>query len=139
MHPSLARTPAGAAGWATGETGSTTSINVSPIVSRYLLPLNSHHAVIVFENGKSGFLGEHSCMDGTPTLRLNEFMLASLASGKADLGPERTVDTAKNLEIPTELTFALDDKTHQYIKQAESHFDELVGKHDMHVCRYRLA
>lgn len=94
------------------------------------------HQLIVFENGKSGFLGEHSCMDGTPTLRLNEFMLASLASGKADLGPERTVDTAKNLEIPTELTFALDDKTHQYIKQAESNFDELVGKHDMHVLHY---
>lgn len=31
--------------------------------------------VIVFDNGRSGFLGEHSCMDGTPTLRLNVKMV----------------------------------------------------------------
>lgn len=32
--------------------------------------------VIVFDNGRSGFLGEHSCMDGTPTL----FVLLSILS-----------------------------------------------------------
>ncbi|KAJ6621836.1 acyltransferase ChoActase/COT/CPT [Mycena sp. CBHHK59/15] len=40
------------------------------------------HQLIVFDNGRSGFLGEHSCMDGTPTLRMNEFMLATLALNK---------------------------------------------------------
>ncbi|KZT73967.1 acyltransferase ChoActase/COT/CPT [Daedalea quercina L-15889] len=94
------------------------------------------HQLIVFENGKSGFLGEHSCMDGTPTLRLNEFLLASLALGKVDLGPARTAETAKDLEAPKELTFVLDSKTEQYIKQAESNFDGLVGKHDMEVLHY---
>ncbi len=93
-------------------------------------------AVIVFENGKSGFLGEHSCMDGTPTLRLNEFMLASLAAGKPDLGPARTAETGKDLEPPKELTFALDDKTKRYIADAEKHFDALVGQHDMEVLHY---
>ena len=58
----------------------------------------------MFENGKSGFLGEHSCMDGTPTLRLNEFILASLAAGKIDLGPARTASTGADLEPPKELT-----------------------------------
>lgn len=29
---------------------------------------------IVFENGKAGFMGEHSCMDGTATCRLNEYV-----------------------------------------------------------------
>ncbi|EPS96518.1 hypothetical protein FOMPIDRAFT_1025351 [Fomitopsis schrenkii] len=91
------------------------------------------HQLIVFENGKSGFLGEHSCMDGTPTLRLNEFSLASLAAGKVDLGPART---AEDLETPEELTFVLDSKTEQFIKQAEANFDELVGKHDMEVLHY---
>ncbi|RDX49945.1 acyltransferase ChoActase/COT/CPT [Lentinus brumalis] len=94
------------------------------------------HQFIVFENGKSGFLGEHSCMDGTPTLRLNEFMLASLAAGKPDLGPARTAETGKDLEPPKELTFALDDKTKRYIADAEKHFDALVGQHDMEVLHY---
>lgn len=31
-------------------------------------------------------------MDGTPTLRMNEFVLAALAHGKIDLGPARTKD-----------------------------------------------
>ncbi|CCM04923.1 uncharacterized protein FIBRA_07120 [Fibroporia radiculosa] len=94
------------------------------------------HQLIVFENGKSGFLGEHSCMDGTPTLRLNEFMLAALAAGKVDLGPARTPETGNDLEAPKELMFVLDSKTQQYVKQAEAAFDELVGKHDMEVLHY---
>ncbi|KAH9936124.1 acyltransferase ChoActase/COT/CPT [Fomitopsis serialis] len=94
------------------------------------------HQLIVFENGKSGFLGEHSCMDGTPTLRMNEFMLASLAAGKIDLGPARTAETAKDLEAPKELAFVLDSNTNRYVKEAEKNFDDLVGKHDMHVLHY---
>ena len=93
--------------------------------------------MIVFENGKSGFLGEHSCMDGTPTLRLNEFILASLAAGKVDLGPARTAETGESLEAPQELSFVVDGKTEQFIKQAEANFDELVGKHDMEVCSHQ--
>ncbi|KAL6301959.1 acyltransferase ChoActase/COT/CPT [Sparassis latifolia] len=94
------------------------------------------HQLIVFENGKSGFLGEHSCMDGTPTLRLNEFMLASLAAGKVDLGPPRTADTGANLPAPKELHFVVDAKTQEYIAKAESAFDTLVGQHDMEVLHY---
>ena len=94
------------------------------------------YAVIVFENGKSGFLGEHSCMDGTPTLRMNEFMLASLVAGKADLGPARTASTGTSLAPPTELTFALDAASKANIAAAEAHFDALVGAHDMEVLHY---
>ncbi|KAI0763633.1 acyltransferase ChoActase/COT/CPT [Trametes elegans] len=94
------------------------------------------HQFIVFENGKSGFLGEHSCMDGTPTLRWNEFVLASLAHGKVDLGPERTPSTGADLEPPTALPFVLDARTRQYVAEAEAHFDALVGQHDMEVLHY---
>ncbi|PCH40276.1 acyltransferase ChoActase/COT/CPT [Wolfiporia cocos MD-104 SS10] len=94
------------------------------------------HQLIVFENGKSGFLGEHSCMDGTPTLRLNEFTLASLAAGKVDLGPARTEDTGRDLDAPQELPFVVDAKTQTYITQAEAAFDDLVGKHDMQILHY---
>ncbi|KAI8986185.1 acyltransferase ChoActase/COT/CPT [Trametes punicea] len=94
------------------------------------------HQLIVFENGKSGFLGEHSCMDGTPTLRMNEFILASLAEGKADLGPARTPSTGADLPPPQELTFVLDDRTQTYIADAQTHFDALVAAHDMAVLHY---
>ena len=89
--------------------------------------------VIVFENGKSGFMGEHSCMDGTPTLRLNEFVLASLAARKVDLGPPRTPETGKGLPIPAELKFVVNETVSKHVKNAEIAFDDLVGKHDMHV------
>lgn len=101
----------------------------------YLLSSNEADSftVIVFDNGRSGFLGEHSCMDGTPTLRFNEFMLASLAAGKVDLGPPRTTSTGASLPQPTELKFELDARCKTYVCEACKHFDELVGKHDMEV------
>jgi carnitine O-acetyltransferase len=92
--------------------------------------------VIVYENGKSGFLGEHSCMDGTPTLRMHDFMLGSLAAGKIDLSPARTARTASNLPAPIELGFTLDSKTETNIREAEKRFDALVAEHDMHVLHY---
>jgi carnitine O-acetyltransferase len=87
--------------------------------------------VIVYDNGRSGFLGEHSCMDGTPTLRMNEFVLASIASGQADLGSTRV--NASRLPAVEELVFELDDTVRKAIKDAEARFDELVGKHDLEV------
>ena len=75
-------------------------------------------------------------MDGTPTLRLNEFMLASLAHGKVDLTPSRTPETGASLPVPSELTFVLDDATKTNIAAAEEHFDALVGQHDMEVLHY---
>ena len=87
--------------------------------------------MIVYDNGRSGFLGEHSCMDGTPTLRMNEFVLASIASGKAHLGPTRA--NASRLPGVEELVFELDDRVQKAIKEAEARFDELVGKHDLEV------
>ena len=86
--------------------------------------------MIVYDNGRSGFLGEHSCMDGTPTLRMNEFVLAFIAHGKLDLNPTRAL-TLPGVE---ELVFELDDKVQKAIKDAEARFDELVGKHDIQVC-----
>ncbi|KAJ6508504.1 acyltransferase ChoActase/COT/CPT [Mycena sanguinolenta] len=90
------------------------------------------HQLIVFDNGRSGFLGEHSCMDGTPTLRMNEFVLATLALGKADLG----TPTGEALPAPTELSFELNTTTRDLIKGAESRFDKLVGEHELHVLHY---
>ncbi|KIL61871.1 hypothetical protein M378DRAFT_13210 [Amanita muscaria Koide BX008] len=94
------------------------------------------HQLIVYDNGRSGFLGEHSCMDGTPTLRMNEYMLATVALGKANLGPERTLTTGQDLPHPEELVFEVNEKVKELVKGAEQRFDELVGKHDLHVLHY---
>lgn len=85
----------------------------------------------MYDNGRSGFLGEHSCMDGTPTLRMNEFVLASIASGKHDLSPTRT--STSTLPGVEELVFELDDRVQKAIKDAETRFDDLVGKHELEV------
>ena len=85
----------------------------------------------MYDNGRSGYLGEHSCMDGTITLRMNEFMLASIASGKFHLGSGKT--SASTLPAVEELVFELDDKVQKAIKDSEARFDELVGKHDLEV------
>lgn len=87
--------------------------------------------MIVFDNGRSGFLGEHSCMDGTSTLRMNEFMLAALAHDKVDLGTVEVDPTA--LPQPEELVFEVNDTVKELVKGAEKRFDELVGAHDLHV------
>ncbi|PFH53330.1 hypothetical protein AMATHDRAFT_55212 [Amanita thiersii Skay4041] len=94
------------------------------------------HQLIVYDNGRSGFLGEHSCMDGTPTLRMNEYILATIALNKADLGPQRTPETGKNLPEPEELVFEVNDEVKELVRGAEKRFDELVANHDLQVLHY---
>ncbi|KAK2460472.1 hypothetical protein APHAL10511_007519 [Amanita phalloides] len=94
------------------------------------------HQLIVYDNGRSGFLGEHSCMDGTPTLRMNEYMLATIALGKADLGPERTPETGKDLPQPEELVFEVNSEVEELVNGAAQRFDDLISKHDLHVLHY---
>jgi len=93
------------------------------------------HQLIVYDNGRSGFLGEHSCMDGTPTLRMNEFVLASLALNKADLGTSNSQDL-RALPKVQELVFDTNAKVEALVKESEKRFDELVGQHDLHVLHY---
>ena len=56
-------------------------------------------------------------------------MLASLAAGKVDFGEPRV--RPEGLENPKEIKFLLDDKAKAYIKEAEKHFDDLIGKHEL--------
>ncbi|KAJ8515364.1 hypothetical protein ONZ45_g7198 [Pleurotus djamor] len=97
------------------------------------------HQFIVYDNGRSGFLGEHSCMDGTPTLRLNEFILASLALNKIDLGWARSTQTGLDASIlppPTPLSFKITPAITQAISSATENFNNLVGEHEMEVLHY---
>ncbi|CAG7852254.1 Carnitine O-acetyltransferase, mitochondrial Short=Carnitine acetylase; Flags: Precursor [Serendipita indica DSM 11827] len=90
------------------------------------------HQLIVFDNARSGFLGEHSCMDGTPTLRMTEFMIGAAASGKIPTEGS----PASNLPEPKELTFELDDKAKKAIQVSEANFADLIGQHELEVLQY---
>ena len=87
--------------------------------------------VIICDNGTSGFLGEHSCMDGTPTLRMNEFMCGAIAAGK--ITPSASTATSSNVPEPKEIKFDLDRKTLGLIEQSEKNFDKLVGDQELEV------
>jgi carnitine O-acetyltransferase len=75
-------------------------------------------------------------MEGTPTLRMNEFILASLASSKIDLGPP-VVSDSSSLPPMTELVFDIDAAVRLHIARSTQAFDELVGKHGLHVLHYQ--
>jgi carnitine O-acetyltransferase len=62
--------------------------------------------VVVWDNGRSAFLGEHACMDGTPTLRLNEFILGAIAAKEIDLG---SPSPSSLLTPPAEIVLAAND------------------------------
>ncbi|KAJ7291324.1 hypothetical protein C8J57DRAFT_969406, partial [Mycena rebaudengoi] len=85
-----------------------------------------------YDKHQCEFLGEHSCMDGMPTLRMNGFMLVTLVLGKADPG----TPSGETLTAPTELPFELNVTTRALIAGAEARFDTLVGEHKLHVLQY---
>lgn len=85
--------------------------------------------LVVFDNGVSGYNGEHSTMDGTPTLRLNDFALAALDAGKIDMGT--THDTT--IPPPKRLEFVLDVPSEKAIEKAQEDFSGLLDQHDVEV------
>ncbi|KAF8319721.1 acyltransferase ChoActase/COT/CPT [Clavulina sp. PMI_390] len=91
------------------------------------------HQFVVFDNGRSGFLGEHSCMDGTPTLRMNEFVCGNVVLGKVDNG---SVEVRQGLPEPEELQWEVNAEVAKYVGEAEKHYDELIGAHGMDVLHY---
>lgn len=93
------------------------------------------HQLIVFDNGRSGFNGEHSSMDGTPTSRLNDWMLRSLVAQKIELGnPKPTPDSS--LPAVNEITFKLDQKSQQSVETAKQAFNQELSKHKINVLQY---
>lgn len=122
----------------TGGTAGTisTSVRVSFTTTTYGAVFTYFHdrsAVIVWDNGRSGFLGEHSCMDGTPTLRMNEFMLGALAAKKIDFGsplPSTSLAPAK------EIVLTANDAVLADVQEAVRNFDKLVAAHDLRVLHY---
>jgi carnitine O-acetyltransferase len=70
-------------------------------------------------------------LDGTPTLRMNEFVLAALDAGKIDLdlGPG---EKPGKVEIQ-ELEFVVDDKIRGLVEGARKNFADSLSRHDLKV------
>lgn len=88
---------------------------------------------IVFENGKAGFLGEHSSMDGTPTCRLSDYICDVNEKSKVDHG---SPTVRENLPPAYKLNFQLNPTLNDAIAAAEKRFDTLINNHDLNVLAY---
>ncbi|CEH15673.1 acyltransferase ctase cot cpt [Ceraceosorus bombacis] len=90
--------------------------------------------LIVSSNGKSGYMGEHSTMDGTPTLRMNDFVLSALAANKIDLGATGTRDSFPK---PKRLQWQLDGNVEARIEDSLKAFEALKAKHDLAILDFQ--
>ncbi|KAK9239366.1 acyltransferase ChoActase/COT/CPT [Lipomyces kononenkoae] len=90
---------------------------------------------IVCQNGVSGFMGEHSMMDGTPTCRLNDYVCDVIMNNKVDHGPSAA--SARQLADPVELKFVVSDALKADIKEAEDDFAAVIGLHELEVNAFK--
>ncbi|MCJ1309293.1 Carnitine O-acetyltransferase mitochondrial [Agyrium rufum] len=90
--------------------------------------------LIVNDNGTSGFIGEHSMMDGTTTHRLNDYTNMLIFTNKLDLS---STSIRSDLPEPQALNFHIDDMVRKDIAQATADFDAVIGQHELKVQAYQ--
>ncbi|KDQ16150.1 hypothetical protein BOTBODRAFT_65067 [Botryobasidium botryosum FD-172 SS1] len=78
---------------------------------------------IVFDNGKAGIMGEHSVMDGTPTVRMCDEVLGALQSPSFDHGSPSSSSSAPPKPLDWEITPAIE----KAISAAQTAAHELVS------------
>ena len=89
---------------------------------------------IINDNGTSGFMGEHSMMDGTPTHRLNDYINDLIFNNKIDLS-DPTVRS--DLPDPTLVKFEITPQVQKDIDRAVLDFKTLIGQHQLAVQAYQ--
>ncbi len=89
---------------------------------------------VINENGTSGFIGEHSMMDGTPTHRLNDTVNALIFDNAL---PFDDPTVRSNLPEPLPLKFQLDAQLRDDILTAQRHFEREIGMHELKVQAYQ--
>ncbi|KAJ2892576.1 hypothetical protein MKZ38_009607 [Zalerion maritima] len=85
---------------------------------------------IVCDNGASGFMGEHSMMDGTPTHRLNDWVCDAIFSNKLDLSESAV---RSNLPEPQALKFEVTPAVQAEIDRAQTDFKAIMAQHELRV------
>lgn len=89
---------------------------------------------IVNNNGTSGFMGEHSMMDGTPTHRLNDYANEVIFANKLDFD---NTEVRSNLPEPQVVRFKVDKQVDEDLLAAQRHFDGQIGQHELRVQAYQ--
>ncbi|WRT63165.1 uncharacterized protein IL334_000068 [Kwoniella shivajii] len=95
------------------------------------------HQIIVDSDGETGFNGEHSMLDGTPTLRLNEFMLASLQAGKIPLELPESERSKQPMPKVEELEFELDGNLKEIVKKSQAGFGKEMELQDLKMVHFQ--
>ncbi|QSZ35658.1 hypothetical protein DSL72_006780 [Monilinia vaccinii-corymbosi] len=89
---------------------------------------------IINNNGTSGFMGEHSMMDGTPTHRLNDYVNEAIFNNKLDFS---NPSVRSNLPEPTPLKFHITKEVQSEIERATKDFNEVIAAHELRVQAYQ--
>ena len=89
---------------------------------------------IVNENGTSGFMGEHSMMDGTPTHRLNDYINMLIFTNKIDLTDP---SIRSDLPEPLPLKFHVNADVTKEIHRAATDHESLMNQHELKVQAYQ--
>jgi carnitine O-acetyltransferase len=89
---------------------------------------------IINDNGTSGFMGEHSMMDGTPTHRLNDYVNDLIFNNKIDLSDP---SIRSNLPDPTPLKFVVTKEVQTEIDRAVQDFNSVISQHQLAVQAYQ--
>ncbi|EMC96637.1 hypothetical protein BAUCODRAFT_34012 [Baudoinia panamericana UAMH 10762] len=89
---------------------------------------------IVNDNGTSGFNGEHSMMDGTPTHRLNDTIMDWIFNNKLDFDQP---DVRSDLPNPQPIKFQLNGENYADIALAMTHHVGLMTQHELRVEAYQ--
>ncbi|OAQ94510.1 carnitine acetyl transferase [Purpureocillium lilacinum] len=89
---------------------------------------------IVNDNGTSGFMGEHSMMDGTPTHRLNDYINDLIFGNKIDLSDPAV---RSDLPEPQLLQFDITPQVQADIDRAVADFHRVISQHQLAVQAYQ--
>ena len=89
---------------------------------------------IVNDNGTSGFMGEHSMMDGTPTHRLNDYVNDLIFGNKIDFSDP---SVRSNLGEPQLVQFDITPPIKAEIDRAVNDFHEVINQHQLAVQAYQ--
>ncbi|KFY15834.1 hypothetical protein V492_01727 [Pseudogymnoascus sp. VKM F-4246] len=89
---------------------------------------------IINDNGTSGFMGEHSMMDGTPTHRLNDYVNDVIFNNKLDFS---ATNVRSSLPEPAPVKFHVSKEVASEIHRAEKDFADVIGQHELRVQAYQ--
>lgn len=89
---------------------------------------------IINDNGTSGFMGEHSMMDGTPTHRINDYLNEMIFNEKLDFSNSFI---RSNLPEPSIINFHLTRDIQDEIDRAQRDFNDIIGLQQLRVEAYQ--